>query len=67
MPDPQRLPTEPPPRTPGACGTGARPTPPCARLDSAQLFGARREIEIDHCGAVYRLRITSQGKLILTK
>ena len=27
----------------------------------------RLEIEIDHDGAVYRLRVTSLGKLILTK
>jgi hemin uptake protein HemP len=38
-----------------------------ARLTSAQLFGPRQEIQIEHGEAVYRLRITSQGKLILTK
>jgi hemin uptake protein HemP len=37
------------------------------RLDSEQLFGAAREIEISHAGAVYRLRRTALGKLILTK
>lgn len=37
------------------------------RLDSRQLFQDGQEIDIDHAGAVYRLRITSLGKLILTK
>lgn len=37
------------------------------RLSSRELFGALREVVIDHVGEEYRLRITSQGKLILTK
>lgn len=37
------------------------------RVDSRELFGAMREVVIDHVGEEYRLRITSQGKLILTK
>jgi hemin uptake protein HemP len=37
------------------------------RLDSRDLFGAAREIMIEHGGDVYRLRITAQNKLILTK
>lgn len=32
-----------------------------------ELFGAAAEIEIVHEDAAYRLRITRQGKLILTK
>jgi hemin uptake protein HemP len=39
----------------------------CLRWPSRQLFGPRREIEIEHGSAIYRLRITAQGKLILTK
>jgi hemin uptake protein HemP len=31
------------------------------------LFKGTREIEIEHNGEVYRLRITRQGKLILNK
>jgi hemin uptake protein HemP len=31
------------------------------------LFQDGQEIDIDHAGSVYRLRITSLGKLILTK
>lgn len=38
------------------------------RLRSDQLFSAGTdEIEIEHGEALYRLRITSLGKLILTK
>ena len=37
------------------------------RLSSAALLQGGGEIEIDHAGAIYRLRITSLGKLILTK
>ncbi len=36
-------------------------------LDSAQLLGVQQEIQIRHHGAVYTLRQTRQGKLILTK
>ncbi|MDN5929221.1 MAG: hemin uptake protein HemP [Hyphomicrobiales bacterium] len=36
-------------------------------LDSATLFAGRTEIVIDHDGALYRLKITRQGKLILNK
>ena len=47
----------------------ARPPTDAARrrLDSRQLFQDGQEIDIDHAGSVYRLRITSLGKLILTK
>jgi hemin uptake protein HemP len=37
------------------------------RIDSAQLFGAAVEVQIDHHGAIYRLKRTALGKLILTK
>ena len=52
------------------------PAPPCQagataagspRWQTEQLFGPRSEVEIEHRGAIYRLRITSLGKLILTK
>ena len=36
-------------------------------ITSAQLFGDQQEIIIPHAGEEYRLRITSNGKLILTK
>ncbi len=31
------------------------------------MFGAAAEVEISHGGALYRLRRTALGKLILTK
>ncbi|BBL72724.1 hypothetical protein MoryE10_33300 [Methylogaea oryzae] len=37
------------------------------RLSSAELFGGAREVVIEHGGDEYRLRVTSNGKLILTK
>lgn len=37
------------------------------RLSSRELFGETRELVIEHADEEYRLRITSQGKLILTK
>lgn len=36
-------------------------------IDARALFGAAREIGIEHDGALYRLKITRQGKLILNK
>lgn len=37
------------------------------RLDSRELFAVEREIIIAHGEDKYRLRLTSQNKLILTK
>lgn len=37
------------------------------RLSSNDLFDGDQEILIEHAGQEYRLRITRQGKLILTK
>ncbi len=37
------------------------------RYSSYDLFGSKREIIIEHKGHVYRLQITRQDKLILTK
>ena len=36
-------------------------------LDSRDLFSAGRELIISHGSDTYRLRLTSQNKLILTK
>ena len=52
----------PPPAQPAA----ARAQPP-RRLTSAQLLEGATEVEIEHRGAMYRLRLTSLDKLILTK
>jgi hemin uptake protein HemP len=65
--------------TPASSGTPLSPGPSrtqpaatavagsVARLDSRTLFSGAQEVEIVHNGAVYRLRQTSLGKLILTK
>jgi hemin uptake protein HemP len=52
----------------------AAPTPATARrasepvrIDSSQLFAGAVEVQIEHFGAVYRLKQTALGKLILTK
>lgn len=37
------------------------------RFDSCELFKGRQEVLIEHAGQTYRLRITRQNKLILTK
>ena len=37
------------------------------RWRSTELFGLAHEIEIEHGQAIYRLRLTALGKLILTK
>lgn len=42
-------------------------TEPPRRMKSAELLGAARELIIEHGGGEYRLRLTSNGKLILTK
>ncbi len=36
-------------------------------LRSQELFRDRREILIEHANEIYRLRLTSNNKLILTK
>lgn len=53
--------------------TSEKPTPqspkepPASIIDASRLFGAAKEIQIDHQGVRYRLRITRRGKLILQK
>lgn len=37
------------------------------RIDSRNLFVATREVTISHGDDLYRLRLTGQNKLILTK
>jgi len=37
------------------------------RITSNELLAGRKELAIEHSGEEYRLRITSKGKLILTK
>ena len=40
---------------------------PAADLQSRDLFKGKKQLRIEHEGEVYTLRITSKGKLILTK
>jgi hemin uptake protein HemP len=44
-----------------------QPQPAPRQWTSEALLGSGREALIEHVGAVYRLRLTSSGKLILTK
>jgi len=48
-------------------GMGGAPDMTTKTITTAELFGTLREIIILHDGKEYRLRITSNGKLILTK
>ena len=54
---------------PPADGAGsASALPSCAsRISSSNLLGGRRELVIEHAGQEYRLRLTRNDKLILTK
>lgn len=45
---------------------GTKPVEPPARVTSMSLLGARGELLIAHNGREYRLRLTQNGKLILT-
>jgi hemin uptake protein HemP len=66
-----------PPREPGASGDAASDKGAAEpgrsvvmrgnRLDSRDIFQAAREIIIAHGEETYRLRLTAQNKLILTK
>jgi len=42
------------------------PAAPVPRITSTNLLQDKREIEIEHAGKIYRLRITQLNKLILT-
>lgn len=48
----------------------SRPTPAPAdgrAIDSKVLLAGRQELSILHCGEAYLLRVTKNGKLLLTK
>ena len=55
---------DPPAHGPAVTAQGAGPA---RHIDSATLLGPRGEVFIVHHQQVYRLRVTAQGKLILTK
>ena len=53
------------------CDTETFPVPNGAaarvpRITSRDVLGSSREVEIDHEGRIYRLRLTQLNKLILT-
>lgn len=48
-------------------GEAEKTQPDVRTLRSQDLFHGARELTIDHHGALYRLKITRQGKLILNK
>lgn len=48
----------------GKSSTGAENAP--RRLRSTELFEGNDQLVIEHAGREYRLRVTSNGKLILT-
>jgi hemin uptake protein HemP len=52
-------------RAPGRSERRGQATPP-ARTTSEDLLGGRAELIIVHAGREYRLRVTQNGKLILT-
>ncbi|MFZ6710876.1 hemin uptake protein HemP [Undibacterium sp. TC9W] len=49
--------------TPVATNQATKEVP---RIKSGDLMQQKRELEIDHAGRIYRLRITQLNKLILT-
>jgi hemin uptake protein HemP len=53
--------SSPPPETKGDRATATK------EVDVASLIGAGREVVLLHRGERYRLRVTANGKLILTK
>ncbi len=52
---------------PGPLQSSTSTGPKTRRLDVRELLGSAREIILVHQGEEYRLRITSNRKLILTK
>ena len=64
------IPNPPVPERAAAASAAALPPPGVVLLPqwtSAALLKGAREVVIDHQGALYRLRLTASGKLILTK
>jgi hemin uptake protein HemP len=43
------------------------PSAVCRKMTSRDLFASGNELQIEHRGEIYTLRLTSKGKLILTK
>ncbi|HEX3140108.1 MAG TPA: hemin uptake protein HemP [Rhizobacter sp.] len=56
-----------PPATPAPATPQPAARDEVQRISSETLLGGAQEVQIEHRGALYRLRQTSLGKLILTK
>ncbi|HEY4373847.1 MAG TPA: hemin uptake protein HemP [Burkholderiales bacterium] len=56
----------PSPMPPVMAGQAAQVAASAPRLTTEELFAGGREIALLHNGRQYRLRITQQGKLLLT-
>jgi hemin uptake protein HemP len=65
--DPTRSNRPPPPAAPRPTVKFGEPTYPSGIIPTDFLFQGTQEILINHNGEHYRLRITKNGKLILTK
>lgn len=52
---------------PSVSAAPARASSVLKRIDSLRLLGGGRELVIEHSGQEYRLRLTRNDKLILTK
>jgi hemin uptake protein HemP len=52
---------------PAAPATPVLPAPVIRRIHSRELMGSDKQVDIVHGSQCYRLRVTSLGKLILTK
>lgn len=55
------------PNEPDAVQASTLPSQTRRILESRELFRGESEILIAHDGAIYRMKITRQGKLILNK
>jgi hemin uptake protein HemP len=56
-----------PPATPAPASPPPTVRDEVQRISSEVLLAGAQEVQIEHRGALYRLRQTSLGKLILTK
>lgn len=64
---PDKTPSPPLRKARGPTSTQGGPAEAERVVDAETLFAGRREIVLIHKGQSYRLRITAQDKLILTK
>ncbi|GGA08679.1 hemin uptake protein HemP [Dyella caseinilytica] len=56
-----------PSQVPLLASVDVAPATPIRRISSQRLLAGERELVIQHLGSEYHLRLTRNGKLILTK